>query len=271
MPTFPKTASLTFSSLGTVAGTAAVNFITPNPATNIITLTGQATTTAATLPGSGRLYINGSNFARINAGQVVTPVYGTDAGFVNAGAALTASSHNRLASSIASQAAVTVSSLKIDGSQSLNMAGTLTVSLSLSRITFDQAASRAPLRAGSFAHLVVSDTGPGMDEATRRRIFEPYYSTSPARSGLGLAVVQSVVTGHDGERPPGSDGDPPGVLRLGPAEQHPGEQVAEHGAQLRAPRQRYREHSRREEDHGVQQEAMFVVHGGGVVRGGGGL
>ncbi|MFO1438175.1 MAG: autotransporter-associated beta strand repeat-containing protein [Verrucomicrobiaceae bacterium] len=123
------TASLTFSSLGTVAGTAAVNFITPNPATNIITLTGQATTTAATLPGSGRLYINGSNFARINAGQVVTPVYGTDAGFVNAGAALTASSHNRLASSIASQAAVTVSSLKIDGSQSLNMAGTLTVSL----------------------------------------------------------------------------------------------------------------------------------------------
>lgn len=82
--------------------------------------------------------------------------------------------------------------------QSMPAGGTLTVSLALERISFDQAASRAPLRAGSFAHLTVSDTGPGMDEATRRRIFEPYYSTSPARSGLGLAVVQSVVTGHDG-------------------------------------------------------------------------
>jgi signal transduction histidine kinase len=41
--------------------------------------------------------------------------------------------------------------------------------------------------------LTVTDTGHGMDRATRKRLFEPFYTTRPSGSGLGLAVVDSVV------------------------------------------------------------------------------
>ena len=42
--------------------------------------------------------------------------------------------------------------------------------------------------------LRVADTGPGMDAATRARVFEPYFSTKGARgTGLGLAIVSGVV------------------------------------------------------------------------------
>jgi signal transduction histidine kinase/CheY-like chemotaxis protein len=47
--------------------------------------------------------------------------------------------------------------------------------------------------------LVVEDTGTGIAEDVRRRMFEPFFTTrSPSRVGLGLTVVRSVVTRHGG-------------------------------------------------------------------------
>src|SRR6185295_10767345 len=48
------------------------------------------------------------------------------------------------------------------------------------------------------AVVEVLDTGPGMTEEIRNRVFEPYFSTKSEGTGLGLSIAKRIVNDHDG-------------------------------------------------------------------------
>ena len=49
-----------------------------------------------------------------------------------------------------------------------------------------------------FVEIAISDDGPGMEDATRRRVFDPFFTTKRGGSGLGLTVSYGIVQRHGG-------------------------------------------------------------------------
>lgn len=49
------------------------------------------------------------------------------------------------------------------------------------------------------AELVVQDTGPGIPDDHRPRLFTPFFTTKPRGTGLGLSIVHTIVKNHGGE------------------------------------------------------------------------
>jgi two-component system, cell cycle sensor histidine kinase and response regulator CckA len=92
--------------------------------------------------------------------------------------------------------------LCVNASHSMPEGGVLTTSTK--NVTLNEAdIYRWPdLIPGDYVQLTVSDTGHGMEEQVRRRVFEPFFSTKKdgdvKGTGLGLATVYGIVKNHGG-------------------------------------------------------------------------
>ena len=51
----------------------------------------------------------------------------------------------------------------------------------------------------SYLLIVFADNGLGVPYSDKRRIFEPYYSTTPHGTGLGLYIVARIIWAHNGD------------------------------------------------------------------------
>jgi PAS domain S-box-containing protein len=93
------------------------------------------------------------------------------------------------------QVAQVVVNLVVNARDAMPDGGTVRIETYPVRVPLEEGSQWEGLPPGVYATLAVRDTGTGMDETTRARIFEPYFTTKgPDRgTGLGLTIVADVV------------------------------------------------------------------------------
>ncbi|MHB1969984.1 MAG: ATP-binding protein, partial [Acidimicrobiales bacterium] len=77
--------------------------------------------------------------------------------------------------------------------ESMSAGGSLEVRTTLVHLDQDYADRHPEITPGPHVTLRVTDSGEGMDQATLARAFEPFYTTKPSGTGLGLSTVYGIV------------------------------------------------------------------------------
>lgn len=91
-----------------------------------------------------------------------------------------------------------ISNLVINAKQAMPAGGVVTIEMANVERPCDEFRDGVHLRAGRFVSISIADQGVGVPEAHLHRIFDPYFTTKPTGSGLGLATTYSIIAAHGG-------------------------------------------------------------------------
>jgi two-component system cell cycle sensor histidine kinase/response regulator CckA len=93
------------------------------------------------------------------------------------------------------QIRLVINSLIINAQEAMPGGGTIKVSAAMTELTPEH---KIPLNPGRYVRVSIEDSGVGIPEEDSQRVFEPFYTTKPTGSGLGLATSLSIIQKHKG-------------------------------------------------------------------------
>jgi PAS domain S-box-containing protein len=91
-----------------------------------------------------------------------------------------------------------IGNLVVNADQAMPNGGTLKVACE--NFTYDAESSEyiADLNPGDYIRIAIRDQGTGIPPDCLKRIFDPYFTTKPKGTGLGLATTYSIIKNHNG-------------------------------------------------------------------------
>jgi PAS domain S-box-containing protein len=95
----------------------------------------------------------------------------------------------------AGQLSRVIANLVINADQAMPRGGT--IKITAENIDIDNK-SGTSIKPGQYVKINVKDMGPGIPDEYLAKIFDPYFTTKQAGSGLGLATVFSIIKRHNG-------------------------------------------------------------------------
>ncbi len=92
-----------------------------------------------------------------------------------------------------------IMNLSVNAQDAMAEGGTLTFETFFTKVGGNTSCFDEKVIPGKYVVLSVSDTGSGMDDETRRNLFDPFFSTKGNRgTGLGLSTVYGIIKQHGG-------------------------------------------------------------------------